>query len=85
MEQMDFRNFVKKKMVEFGCLNVEGNVAFWNFPFLFPLATPSSRLVSRTEFSSQGVTGTRGCIPESHRESGLVSRGSKGLCSPFRS
>ena len=39
MEQMDFRNFVKKKMVEFGCLNVEGNGAFWNFPFLFPLAT----------------------------------------------
>ena len=29
--------------------------------------------------------GTRGCIPDSHGESGLVSRGSKGLCSPFRS
>ena len=45
----------------------------------------SSRLVSRTEFSSPGATGTRGCIPDSPGESGLVSRASQGLRSPLES
>ena len=31
----------------------------------------------------QGPQGSQACIPDSPRESGLVSKGSKGLCSPF--
>ena len=33
----------------------------------------------------QGRQGSRGCIPGSPGESGLVSRGSQGLCSPLES
>ena len=33
----------------------------------------------------QGRQGSRGCIPGSHGESGLVSRGSQGLRSPLES
>ena len=31
----------------------------------------------------QGPQGSQVCIPDSPRESGLMSKGSKGLCSPF--
>ena len=44
----------------------------------------SSRLVSRTS-PLQGRQGSRGCIPDPPGESGLVSRGSKGLRSPLES
>ena len=45
----------------------------------------SPRRVSGTSYSSPGKAGSRGCIPGSPRESGLVSRGSQGLRSPLES
>ena len=36
-------------------------------------------------FSFQGRQGSRGCIPDSPGESGLVSKGMNGLCSPLES